>query len=133
MDERADDDDWTQYTPFTPLPDEAEWKVRVFAMYVHANVVVPQLLRPIISLTDTDEAGVADTLNFHVVREFEIPVPMEDTRPLSKWCRTTDDEDRVVWRCVSSAYLGQWGLRGLRGSPSVQFLFRPPMNDFVMK
>ena len=112
--------EWIQLTPTSELPaEEAEWMMRVFSNAAHGG-----RMRPIIHGRYTTRQ-----FNFCVLREIDVTYA-EVRRTAIKWCKTMDDDDDIVWRCQD----GEGAHTMDVGESSwVQFLFRPPMNDFVMK
>lgn len=121
--------EWTQYTPSTPIPDDAEWMVRVFAMTRYGGAGEN---RRTVQCTAT---GIRLNKSFVVSREFAVTEDrvrdvleceaVVDLLGVDR-CVTTDEGD-VVWRFNGTVFALP------HESSLVQLLFRPSMSDFVMK
>ena len=150
-------DEWTQLTPHSNVPEQVEWKMRVF----YNDTVEPSEMRRVSYFSEKPSgelqpiAYAGTTRNFRVVCDIPLTEsPLAPRPPVIPdiylfmcappppkapydviWCATADggadgSEDQV-WRRSTD----HWDLRRMPlASSHVQFLYRPfHMSDFVMK
>ena len=117
--------EWTQLTPSTPLPAEAEWKMRFFAMYYDTPTPTTR------EVVWNNKAGTGrrGLMDFSVAREVDASIDQVrqcvNQSVSSDWCRTAVRDE--VWRCFVRPY------QQVGESAYAQILFCPAMGDFVMK
>ena len=121
-------DEWTQFDPFTDMPEDVDWKMRVFLRTPDNNDV------RVVERYNDHLRHQTITMKFGASVDRVIDAPVFDEADI--WYVTTepDDAGEYIWRCHLVSSLNQ-SIKALLPPhpPSVQLFFRPCINDFVMK
>ena len=115
---------WTQLTPSSVVPKDAEFEMRIFHMVIKG--------RPTCKWRHVDHQYVG-------MLDFEVSRVVHDLAPpinyvLGNWACTRDADGPLIWRCKHNAYDHRKPDTLLQTeSDFVQVLYRDNMSDYVLK